>query len=76
MRSNNKPFKTSSRTSPKTSHRGCLCQDNTYSSKCCDGSLQAQGIGNITGSISLLITEDEQRLITQGDLIPINYLRV
>lgn len=40
-------FKTPSRTSPKTSDRGCLCADNTYNRKCCDGSLQAQGIGNI-----------------------------
>ena len=30
--------------------RGCLCEDNkTYSSKCCDGSLQGQGIGSLTG---------------------------
>ena len=27
--------------------RGCLCKDNTYSIKCCDGSMYAQGIGNI-----------------------------
>lgn len=41
---------TVSRTSPKGGKRGCLCPDGkTYSSKCCDGSLQAQGIGNITG---------------------------
>jgi hypothetical protein len=41
---------THSRTSPKGGKRGCLCADGkTYSSKCCDGSLQAQGIGNITG---------------------------
>lgn len=41
---------THSRTSPKNSKRGCLCPDGkTYSTKCCDGSLQAQGIGNITG---------------------------
>jgi hypothetical protein len=44
---NDKDFKTPSRTSPKTSQRGCLCEDNTYSRKCCDGSLQAQGIGTI-----------------------------
>lgn len=43
--------KTPSRTSPKGSKRGCLCKDsNTYSSKCCDGSLWAQGIGNIYGN--------------------------
>lgn len=44
----NKEFVTPSRTSPKGSSRGCLCKDeNTYSRKCCDGSLWAQGIGNI-----------------------------
>lgn len=38
--------------SPKGSKRGCLCWDkNTYSKKCCDGSLRAQGIGNITKAI-------------------------
>jgi hypothetical protein len=41
---------TVSRNSPKGGKRGCLCQDNTYSSKCCDGSHQGQGIGNITGT--------------------------
>ena len=47
MATKNKEFKTPSRTSPKGGTRGCLCPDNTYSSKCCDGSLQAQGIGLI-----------------------------
>ena len=38
--------------SPQNSRRGCLCKDGrTYSRKCCDGSFQAQGIGNITGTI-------------------------
>ena len=46
----NKKFKTPSRISPKGTKRACLCPDNTYSRKCCDGSLQAQGIGNITGT--------------------------
>lgn len=28
--------------------KGCLCKDSeTYSRKCCDGSMYAQGIGNI-----------------------------
>lgn len=40
-------FKTPSRTSPKNGKRACLCEDNTYSRKCCDGSLEAQGIGSI-----------------------------
>ncbi len=43
-----KKFKTPSKTSPSDSRRGCLCKDSTYSKKCCDGSLQAQGIGSIT----------------------------
>ena len=38
--------------SPKNDKRGCLCEDGTYSRKCCDGSFQAQGIGNITGTSS------------------------
>lgn len=38
--------KTPSKSSPREgSKRGCLCQNGTYSTKCCDGSLQAQGIG-------------------------------
>ena len=38
--------KTPSRTSPKGGKRACLCKDsNTYSIKCCDGSLWAQGVG-------------------------------
>tara|TARA_B110000285_G_scaffold203670_1_gene239954 strand:+ start:661 stop:804 length:144 start_codon:yes stop_codon:yes gene_type:complete len=36
--------------SPQNNKRACLCKDGeTYSRECCDGSLQAQGIGNITG---------------------------
>lgn len=41
-------FRTPSYSSPTNSKRGCLCWDaNTYSRECCDGSLQAQGIGRI-----------------------------
>ena len=37
--------------SPQNDRRGCLCKDGkTYSRECCDGSYQAQGIGNITGT--------------------------
>ena len=44
----NKKQKTVSRTSPKGGRRGCLCKDKkTYSSKCCDGSHQAQGVGKV-----------------------------
>jgi len=38
-----------SRTSPTGGERACLCWDtNKYSISCCDGSMQAQGIGVIT----------------------------
>jgi hypothetical protein len=45
--------------SPKNSQRGCLCpHSDEYLRECCDGSLQAQGVGVIqsaftnTGSFS------------------------
>ena len=45
---NNKNF-IPSRTSPEGGSRACLCWDtNKYSIECCDGSMQAQGIGVIT----------------------------
>lgn len=45
---NNKTF-IPSRTSPIGGNRACLCWDtNKYSISCCDGSMQAQGIGVIT----------------------------
>lgn len=44
-------FKTPSKTSPKNKRRGCLCKDrDIYSPKCCDGSLQAQGVGSTNGN--------------------------
>jgi hypothetical protein len=47
-----KRFFTPSKTSPRGGKRGCLCKDrDRYSVECCDGSLQAQGIGR-TNSIS------------------------
>jgi len=40
---------TKSRTSPKGGKRGCLCPDGkTYSIDCCDGTLEAQGVGSVT----------------------------
>ena len=40
---------TLSKSSPKGSQRGCLCPDGkTYSAKCCDGTLEAQGVGSVT----------------------------
>jgi len=39
---------TRGKSSPKNSRRGCLCLDtNTYSTDCCEGALQNQGIGQI-----------------------------
>jgi len=40
-----------SKVSPRGGKRGCLCKDGTYKKKCCDGSLQAQGIGQ-TASVT------------------------
>jgi len=48
-------FKTPSRISPKGGKRGCLCPDGTYHAKCCDGSLQAQGIGVTKGGSVTII---------------------
>ena len=58
---------THSRVSQKGGKRGCLCADGkTYSSKCCDGSLQAQGIGNITRSNYFLYTEEGEILVQEN----------
>ena len=51
-------FFTPSRTSPKGGRRACLCEDNTYSIKCCDGSLRAQGIGTTTKQFDYLLQEN------------------
>jgi hypothetical protein len=50
--------KTPSYSSPKGGRRGCLCENGKYSTKCCDGSLQAQGIGMTTGTESVSTTEN------------------
>jgi len=52
--------------SPKSGKRGCLCADGTYSSKCCDGSFQAQGIGNITRSLFFLFTEEGEKFVQEN----------
>jgi hypothetical protein len=71
MRSKSNSFKTPSYTSPKGGTRGCLCADGTYSVKCCDGSLQAQGIGNIYGVRSIetffILQEDGFRILQQNN---------
>jgi hypothetical protein len=50
--------KTPSYSSPKGGRRGCLCENGKYSSKCCDGSIQAQGIGVTQGIDSVTTTEN------------------
>jgi len=41
---------TESYSSPKGGTRGCLCKDGKrYSKDCCNGTLQAQGVGSLTG---------------------------
>jgi hypothetical protein len=47
-----KKQKTLSKTSPKGGKRGCLCDDGTYKAECCDGTLQAQGVGSIVNQVT------------------------
>jgi hypothetical protein len=62
-----------SRTSPKGGQRGCLCKDGkSYSIKCCNGSLHAQGIGVIDGVVIPIIilnriTEISDQRITENN---------
>jgi len=62
-----------SRTSPKGGQRGCLCKDGkSYSIKCCNGSLSAQGIGVIDGVVAPIIilnriTEISDQRITENN---------
>lgn len=57
--------KTPSKTSPKGGRRGCICKDGTYNSKCCDGSLEAQGIGSTVNQVTSTITNtNAPRIIT------------
>lgn len=58
---------TLSYSSPKSGQRGCLCPDGrTYSRKCCDGTLEAQGIGSIHKTSNYLLQENRD-LILQED---------
>jgi hypothetical protein len=42
--------------SPKGGKRGCLCKDGKYSSECCQGELQEQGIGSTVAQQSSSVT--------------------
>jgi len=50
--------KTESSTSPTSGKRGCLCANGTYHKDCCDGSLQAQGIGSQPGQGNSVIIQE------------------
>lgn len=53
-------MKTKSKTSPKGGKRGCLCEDGTYNSECCNGDLQNQGIGStLNQTVSTVINTTE-----------------
>lgn len=61
-----KKEKTVSKTSPKGGKRGCLCDDGTYKAKCCDGTLQNQGIGSeVTAAQDTVVNTNSQRTIVQ-----------
>ena len=61
-------MKTESKTSPQSSGRGCLCEDETYHIDCCDGSLQAQGIGSLEGQGDVVLTQVEvERYIVRSN---------
>jgi hypothetical protein len=62
-----KKEKTASYSSPKGGNKGCLCEDGTYSKECCDGSLQAQGVGSeFEQSTSIINNVNEARVITNS----------
>ena len=62
-----KKFFAPSRTSPKGGRRACLCEDNTYSIKCCDGSLRAQGIGTTTRQSNYLLQENRSFILQENN---------
>ncbi len=53
--------------SPQNDKRACMCKDGTYSRKCCNGSFQAQGIGNITKSAFHLKLEEGDFLLKEDN---------
>ena len=59
---------TLSYSSPRTSSRGCLCPDGrTYSRKCCDGTLEAQGIGSIHKTTNFMLQEDRSFILQENN---------
>jgi len=59
---------TLSYSSPRTTSRGCLCPDGrTYSTKCCDGTLEAQGIGSIHKTTNFMLQEDRSFILQENN---------
>lgn len=56
--------------SPKGGKRGCLCKDGTYNKKCCDGSLEAQGVGKTSGtgveSVTITVNDGARTIVRQN----------
>ena len=50
---------------PSGSRRGCMCKNGTYSRKCCDGTLRAQGVGRISG-IGVLLLESGANILQEN----------
>ena len=61
-------MKTVSKSSPTGGKQGCLCEDETYSVECCDGSLQAQGIGQLEGQGDVVLTQtiNERNIVREN----------
>lgn len=53
--------------SPQNNKRACLCPDGSYSTRCCDGSFHAQGIGNVTKSAFHLKLEEGDFLLKEDN---------
>jgi len=51
-------------TSPVGGKRGCLCKNGTYSSECCNGEFQNQGIGNIDTITTTTSTTTNGKTVT------------
>jgi len=56
--------KTKSKTSPESGRKGCLCDDGTYKSECCNGDLLNQGVGTLVSQgISEVNNTNQARVI-------------
>ena len=51
-------------TSPKGGKRGCLCKNNTYDVKCCEGEILNQGVGaTVQQGTSTVVNQEDNRTI-------------